>query len=388
MADVITPAAVQPRTATGPPSASAPSARPLPVRVLPSVRATPPVLRSPRPGRRAGGRTSPALRATLLLGALGLLGLTVLLSLVVGSRSLPTAEVLQALLRDDGSQTAGIVRELRLPRTLVGLVVGAALGLAGAQLQGLTRNPLADPGLLGVSAGATLAVVATSTVLGVGGATGQVWAALLGALLATVGVWVLAGSGRRSTSTLPLVLAGVALTALLSSLTSVLVLVDADALDEYRFWAAGSIAGRDLVLLGTVAPFLLAGVLLAAACSRTLDVLALGDDVATGLGARVAWGRAGIALSAALLTAGAVAVAGPIVFIGLVVPHVARALVGPVHRWLLPLSAVLGSVLLIASDVLGRVLARPAEVQAGIVTAIVGVPFLVALVRRRRGVAP
>jgi iron complex transport system permease protein len=246
----------------------------------------------------------------LLLLGVGLLALTVLLSLAVGSRSLPTGEVLQALLRDDGSQTSGIVRELRLPRTVVGLVVGAALGLAGAQLQGLTRNPLADPGLLGVSAGATLAVVASSTVLGVGG-TGQVRAALLGALLATAAVWVLAGSGRGGSSTLPLVLAGVALTALLSSVTTVLVLLDTEALDEYRFWAAGSIAGRDLALLGPVAPFLLAGVLLAVIGSRTLDLLALGDDLATGLGARVAWGRAGVALSAALLTAGAVALAGP-----------------------------------------------------------------------------
>ena len=386
---MITPAAVQPRPATGPLSTPAPSTR---LRPPPAVPGAPPgVRRGPggvRPERRPPVvRTSAVRRVVLLLLGVGLLALTVLLSLAVGSRSLPTGEVLQALLRDDGSQTSGIVRELRLPRTVVGLVVGAALGLAGAQLQGLTRNPLADPGLLGVSAGATLAVVASSTVLGVGG-TGQVRAALLGALLATAAVWVLAGSGRGGSSTLPLVLAGVALTALLSSVTTVLVLLDTEALDEYRFWAAGSIAGRDLALLGPVAPFLLAGVLLAVVGSRTLDLLALGDDLATGLGARVAWGRAGVALSAALLTAGAVALAGPVVFVGLVVPHVARGLVGAVHRWLLPLSAVLGSVLLIASDVLGRVLARPAEVQAGIVTALVGVPFLVALVRRRRGVAP
>jgi iron complex transport system permease protein len=311
----------------------------------------------------------------------------VLLSLMVGSRPLPPLEVLQAVLRADGSETSAIVRELRVPRTVVGLVVGAALGLAGAQLQGLTRNPLADPGLLGVSAGASLAVVCTSTAFGVAGAAGQVWAALLGALAATVAVWVLAGSGRGGGSPLPLVLAGVALTALLSSLTTVLVLLDADALNEYRFWAAGSVAGRDLDLLATVVPFLVVGLLLAAAASRTLDLLALGDDLATGLGARVAWGRAAVALSAALLTAGSVALAGPVVFVGLVVPHVARALVGPVHRWLLPLSAVLGAVLLISSDVLGRVVARPGEIQAGIVTAAVGVPFLIALVRRGRDVA-
>lgn len=179
-------------------------------------------------------------------------------------------------------------------------------------------------------------------------------------------------------------LAGVALTALLGSLTTVLVLLDADTLDEYRFWAVGSVAGREVTLLASVAPFLVIGVLLAVAGSRALDLLALGDELATGLGARVAWGRGGAALPATLLTAASVAVAGPLVFVGLVVPHLARSLVGPVHRWLLPLSAVLGAVLLLVSDVVGRLVARPGEVHVGIVTALVGAPFLVALVRRRR----
>jgi len=320
----------------------------------------------------------------VLLAALLVLAGTVVLSLAVGSRALPTLDVLRALVQPDGSDASVVVRELRLPRTVVGLVVGAALGLAGAQLQGLTRNPLADPGLLGVSAGAALAVVASSTVLGVGGATGQAWAALLGALAATVGVWLLAGSARAGAGPLPLVLAGVALTALLGSVTTVLVLLDADTLDEYRFWAVGSVAGRDVALLGSVAPLLAVGLVLAVATTRTLDLLALGDDLARGLGARVARGRAGIALSATLLTAAAVAVAGPLAFVGLVVPHLARALVGPAHRWLLPLSAVLGAVLLLVGDVVGRVVARPGEVQVGIVTALVGAPFLLALVRRRR----
>jgi iron complex transport system permease protein len=383
---VITSGGVRARAASGPPASAG---NPAPGRLHATAA---PAGHLPRHPHRPAPAEHPdqaaaAHRATVVLLAVAGLGLTVLLSLMVGSRSLPPLEVLRSVLGPDGSETSAIVRELRVPRTVVGLVVGAALGLAGAQLQGLTRNPLADPGLLGVSAGASLAVVGTSTVLGVGGAAGQVWAALLGALLATFAVWVLAGSGRGGGSPLPLVLAGVALTALLSSLTTVLVLLDADTLNEYRFWAAGSVAGRDLGLLSTVAPFLLLGLLLAVAGSRTLDLLALGDDLATGLGARVSWGRAGVALSAALLTAGSVALAGPVVFVGLVVPHVARALVGPAHRWLLPLSAVLGAVLLIASDVLGRVVARPGEIQAGIVTAAVGVPFLIALVRRRRDVA-
>lgn len=344
---------------------------------------TPPLLAAstaPAAPRRGGARGRPL----VLAATLGVLLLSVLASLVLGSRGLPPLDVLRVLMSPDGSDTSIIVRELRLPRTVLGLVVGAALGLAGAQLQGLTRNPLADPGLLGVSAGAALAIVSTSTVLGVGGATGQAWAALLGACGATAAVWLLAGSARGGASPLPLVLAGVALTALLSSLTTVLVLLDADTLDEYRFWAVGSLAGRDVALLGSVAPFLVVGLLLAVAGSRTLDLLALGDDLATGLGARVAWGRGGLALSATLLTAASVALAGPLVFVGLVVPHLGRALVGPAHRWLLPLSAVLGAVLLLLSDVVGRLVARPGEVQAGIVTALVGAPFLVALVRRRR----
>lgn len=326
----------------------------------------------------------PATRPLVLLALCGALVGAALLSLAVGSRSLPTADVVRVLLSADASDTSAIVRELRLPRTVLGIVVGAALGIAGGQLQGLTRNPLADPGLLGVSAGAALGVVATGTVLGAGGATGQAWAALVGALGATAAVWLLAGGGRRGGSPLTLVLAGVAVTALLAAVVRILVLLDADTLDEYRFWAVGSLAGRDVALLSSVAPLLVTGLVLALATRRSLDLLALGEDLAAGLGERVAWGRGGIVLSAALLTAGSVAVAGPLVFVGLVVPHVARALVGPAHRWLLPSSALLGGVLLLLADTLGRVVLRPAELQVGIVTALVGAPVLVAIVRRSR----
>lgn len=331
------------------------------------------------PRSHAAGR-----RALVLVLALGLVAAVTGLSLAVGSRSLPTADVLRVLLGADSSETSVIVRELRLPRTVVGLVVGAALGVAGAQMQGLTRNPLADPGLLGVSAGAALAVVVGIALLGVGTATGQAACAFVGALAASVAVWALAAGGRGGASPLPLVLAGVALSALLGSVTTVVVLLDATTLDQYRFWVVGSVAGRDVDLLLGVLPLLLAGLLLAVATTRSLDLVALGDELAVGLGARLAWGRLGVALSATLLTAGTVAVAGPLVFVGLVVPHLARAVVGPAHRWLLPLSALLGAALLVGSDVVGRVVVRPAELQVGIVTALVGAPFLVALVRRRR----
>jgi iron complex transport system permease protein len=309
----------------------------------------------------------------------------VLLSLAAGSRALPPLEVLRALHAPDGSDASLIVRELRVPRTVVGLVVGAALGVAGAQLQGVTRNPLADPGLLGVSAGAALGVVSVSTLAGAAGAAAQGWAALAGALVATVAVWLLAGSGRRGSDPLSLVLAGVALTALLASVTTVLVLLDAETLDAYRFWLVGSLSGRDPGLLLGVSPLLLAGGLLAVGTARTLDLLSLGDDLARGLGGRVARGRMGVGLSATLLTAAATAVAGPLVFVGLTVPHLARALAGPAARWQLPLSALLGGSLVLVADVVGRVVARPAEVQVGVVTAVVGAPLLVAVVRRGSG---
>jgi iron complex transport system permease protein len=325
-----------------------------------------------------------SLRLLLLAGAVALLATCVLLSLAAGSRPLPPIAVLRALTSPDGSDASVIVRELRLPRTAVGLVVGAAVGVAGAQLQGVTRNPLADPGLLGVSAGAALGVVLLTTAAGAVAGAALGWAALAGALLATTVVWALAGSGRSAANPLNLVLAGVALTALLSSVTTVLVLLDAETLDAYRFWVVGSLAGRDPALLVSVLPLLLAGAGLAVATARTLDLLALGDDLARGLGARLAWGRAGVGLSATLLTAAATAVAGPLAFVGLTVPHVARALTGPAARWLLPVSALLGASLVLAADVLGRVVARPAEVQVGVVTAVLGAPVLVAVVRRRR----
>jgi iron complex transport system permease protein len=341
----------------------------------PAPRASrPEIVAAPALPRR---RAVAALPLAVLLAAA-----SALLSLAVGSRTIPPLDVLRVLLAADGSDASVVVRELRLPRTALGLVVGAALGVAGAQLQALTRNPLADPGLLGVSAGAAFGVVATSTVLGVGGAAGQAGAALLGALGATLAVALLAGPPRVGSSPLTLVLSGVAISAVLASLTSVLVLLDAETLDEYRFWAVGALAGRDPSLLLSVAPLLLAGLLLAVLTCRSLDLLALGDDLARGLGARLGAVRAGVLLSATLLTAAAVAVTGPLVFVGLVVPHLARGVVGARHGLLLPLCALLGAALLLAADVVGRVVARPAEVQVGIVVALVGAPFLLALVRR------
>lgn len=326
----------------------------------------------------------PAARRVLVMtAAVVALGLAVLLSLAVGARALAPSAVLDALLRGGDSDAADVVRSLRLPRTLVGLMVGAGLALAGAALQGITRNPIADPGILGVSQGASVGVVLAIAFAGVHTLTGYVWFAFAGAGIASVVVYAIASSGRGGATPVKLALGGAAVNALLVSVTSAVLTTKASALDEFRFWQVGSLAGRDAELVAQVWPFLLTGSLLVLAVARGLDALALGDDVARGLGHRVATVRVVGGLGATVLTGVGVAAAGPLAFVGLAVPHLARALVGQAHRWVLPLSALLGPIMLLVSDTVGRVLFPPAEVPAGVMTALIGVPFLVFLVRGR-----
>lgn len=350
------------------------------VRHPPDALGSPVRLSGVHPVSRSRSLTRPV---GLVLALVLLLGV-VLSSLVVGSVPIPVTDVVRALVAPDGSEASIIVRELRAPRTMIGVAVGAGLALAGAVMQGLTRNPLADPGILGVSAGAAFAVVIAISVLGVGSLTGFVWFGFLGAAVASVGVYALGSLGRDGATPVKLALAGAAVTALLGSLTTAIVLLDAQTLDEYRFWAVGSLAGRDAAIAAQVLPFLAVGVVLALASARALNALSLGDDVARALGQRMGVSRAFGALAVTVLTGAAVAAAGPIGFVGLVVPHVVRAATGPDYRWILPYSAVCGPLLLLVSDILGRVIARPAEVQVGIVTALVGAPFFIAMVRRRR----
>ncbi|WP_363326140.1 iron chelate uptake ABC transporter family permease subunit [uncultured Pseudokineococcus sp.] len=333
-------------------------------------------------GRRRG---RPVLVAAVLL-ALAALVAAALLSLAVGSRGISPGVVVEALLAPDRSSTDHlVVLDLRLPRTVVGLVAGTALGLAGAVMQGLTRNPLADPGLLGVNAGAATAVVLAISVLGVTSPGGYVWFALAGAAAAAVVVHLVAATGREGATPVKLTLAGAAVSALLLSLTTGVLVTDSATFDQFRFWQVGSLVGRDLSAVAAVLPVVAAGVLLALLLAPALDALQLGDDVARGLGQRTGAVRALGALAAVLLCGGATALAGPIAFVGLAVPHLVRALTGPAHRWLLPLSALVAPTLLLLADVLGRVVARPGEVQVGVVAALLGAPVLVALVRRRRG---
>ncbi|MDH6217287.1 FecCD family ABC transporter permease [Streptomyces pseudovenezuelae] len=307
-----------------------------------------------------------------------------LLSLAVGTRAVPPSAVLDALVHGGSSPDALVVRSLRLPRTEVGLTAGAALGLAGAALQAVTRNPLADPGILGLSQGAAAGVV-FAIAFGAGGYGfgGYVWYAFAGAVVAAFLVYGIASRGRGGASPVKLALAGTALSAMTAGATTVVLTSSSATLDQFRFWQVGSLSGRDTDTVVRMLPFLLVGALLVIGCARGLDALALGDETARALGHRVGLVRGCAALGATLLTAAAVAAAGPIAFVGLAVPHLARRLVTGGYRSVLPLSALLGAALLVGADVAGRVVRAPAEVPAGVMTALVGVPVLVVLVRRK-----
>lgn len=325
-----------------------------------------------------------SVRSAGLVAAVALLAAVAVLSIVVGAKQLPLADVWSGLL-DPNSTEYAVVHQMRLPRTLLGLLAGAALGVAGAVMQALTRNPLADPGLLGINAGAS-AAVATAAFLGVTALGGYVWFALLGAALVTAVVYAV-GGGRTATPA-RLALAGAALNATCYSYVSAVMLLDSASLDRLRFWTVGSLATAESATVTRVLPFLLAGLLFALATARPLNALALGDDTARALGARPALIRVAVIVAITLLCGATTAACGPIVFVGLLVPHLVRALTGPDLRWLLPYCAVLAPVLLLGADVLGRVLGRPGELQVGMVTAVLGGPLFLWLVVRRRVAQP
>jgi iron-siderophore transport system permease protein len=317
--------------------------------------------------------------------AVVVLAVLVFLSLAYGARSISLSHVIDALLHYDRANDDHIVvHDLRIPRTLVGLEVGVALGLAGAVMQGVTRNPLADPSLLGIESGASLAVVMAIYWLDFGSLGHFVWFAFLGAAVAGAVVYALGSMGRGGATPVKLAVAGAALASMLTSITSGILLLDIETLEQFRFWMVGSLAGAQAGVAGEMLPFLVVGGLLALGSARSLNALALGDDMARTLGQRVHLARGMGWLALVILVGASVSVAGPIAFVGLTVPHAARALCGPDYRWILPWSAVLAPALLLGADVIGRLVARPGEVQVGIVTALVGAPLFIALVRRRR----
>ncbi|MFC5720593.1 FecCD family ABC transporter permease [Streptomyces gamaensis] len=330
--------------------------------------------------RRTTGRT-----LVWTAAALGLVAVAAALSLTVGTRPVPLPAVVDALLHG-GSSTdpdALVVRSLRVPRTETAVAAGAALGIAGAALQAVSRNPLADPGILGLSQGAAAGVVLAIALGLANGFGGYVWYAFAGACAAACVVYAIASRGRGGATPVKLALAGTAFAAMTTGATTVVLTSSSAALDQFRFWQVGSLSGRDAQTVLRMLPFLAGGALLVFACARGLDALALGDDTARALGHRVARVRACAALGATVLTAAAVAAAGPIAFVGLAVPHLARRLAGGAHRRLLPLAALLGAALLLAADVAGRVVRAPGEVPAGVMTALVGAPVLIVLVRRK-----
>ncbi|MBZ4322427.1 FecCD family ABC transporter permease [Streptomyces huiliensis] len=340
----------------------------------------PPVSAPPRAGRAWHAR-----RAAGLLACAGLVLVLAVLGIGIGAKSIAPGDVVHALLtRDPQSDDWIVVRTSRLPRSLFGIVIGASLGLAGALMQALTRNPLADPGLLGVNAGAAAAVAGSTALLDLGSFSAYVWAALLGAAVAAAVVYLLGTRGRSRATPVRLALAGTAVSAVLTAFVNGLVLLDPLSLNKFRFWQIGTLAGQSGSVLVQVLPFLGAGAVLAALLARPLNAIALGEDTARSLGAHP--GRTQFATMAAvtLLCGAATAAVGPIAFVGLAVPHLARLITGPDQRWLLPYSAVLAAALLLAADIVGRVVLANEELEAGVVTAFLGAPLFIALVRRKR----
>lgn len=350
----------------------------------------PPAGASPASAPARYQRFQPGTRALALVLflalSLALLGLLLAASLALGSRALPLPDVIGALVSPDSSVASVIVWELRLPRALAALLVGAALAVAGVLMQALTRNPLAEPGLLGVNSGAALAVVSGAATLGITSLSGRLWLACAGAACAALLVgWI--GLGRRTPSTDPhahLLLTGLALSACASAMTGSITIFNSSAFDSHRFWVVGSLAERTYEQVGAVAPLIGLGLLLSLVVLKPLDALLMGEDAAAALGVPVSQVRLLTLLAITLLCGGATALAGPIGFVGLVVPHTLRLLVGTSIKRLLPLSLIFGPVLVLASDVIGRLVLAPAELEVGIVTALVGAPVLLALVLGRR----
>ncbi|MGA9870346.1 MAG: iron ABC transporter permease [Rhodococcus sp. (in: high G+C Gram-positive bacteria)] len=307
----------------------------------------------------------------------------VFLSITIGSRTVGWDDILAAL----GGSTEGFDQAAvatRLPRTVLAILAGAALAVSGAVLQGVTRNPLADPGILGITMGSSLAVVSGMTFFGLAAATSFVWVAIFGAAVAAAFVYAVGSLGRGGATPLKLALAGAATSAALVSFVAAIALPRSDLAEGIQAWQIGGVGGAVFDRIGMVLPFLLVGFAISLLSARGLNSLALGDELAAGLGERVAVVRAAAFVGAVVLCGAVTAVTGPIAFVGLVVPHLCRLIVGVDHRWLLPYSALGGAALLTAADVVGRIVARPAEIDVGIVTALIGAPFFIYIVRRQK----
>jgi iron complex transport system permease protein len=339
----------------------------------------------------ADERVRPRTASTRLVGlavSLALFVVAVVASIAIGSRDIPVDVVWSTLTGGltvpSPSTDAIVILDSRLPRTAIAIAAGLALGVSGALIQAVTRNPLADPGILGVTSGSAFAVAIAVGVLGVTSVQGYLWFAFGGALVATVVVYVIGSFGREGSSPVRLTLTGVALGAVLSGIVSAMLLADPEGFSAMRAWESGSLESRGWDGFLPVLPFIVVGCVIAFVIARSLNAIALGDDLAASLGARVGLTRGLAIVAVSLLAGGATAIAGPIAFVGLMIPHVARWIVGPDQRWIVAYSILLGPILLLVADVVGRVVLRPGELPAGIVTACIGAPVLIALVRRQK----
>lgn len=304
-------------------------------------------------------------------------------SVTLGAAKIPVEKILESFITSDGSYEHLVIQTVRLPRSLIAILVGSALAVSGALMQGLTRNPLADPGILGIQSGAAVAVVATIFVFGSTSVNDYTIAAFLGAGTTAILVYFLGSLGRGGATPLNLTVAGAALTAFISSVTTAILIVSQRTLEEIRFWLAGSLAGRDVNIFFQALPFVVVGLGIAFALGRQMTTMSLGEDVAKGLGQQTAWIKIITAISVVLLAGSSVAIAGPIGFIGLVVPHIVKFFIKADYRWILPYSAVVGAILLLVADIAARVLLKPQELPVGVMTALIGAPFFVYLAKSK-----
>lgn len=330
-----------------------------------------------RPGRTALTASGLPVLAALVVLLFGL-------HIAVGAKQLPLGTVFDAVFSRDATVFDHmIIWDLRLPRALIALTVGAALSVAGALMQGVTRNPLADPGLLGLMAGASFAVVITSFFFGPAALFWLPWIAALGALVTALVVYFIAHWAPGGPTPLTLTLSGAAVSAFLGAIISVAHLLNEDSFDNLRVWLSGSLAGRDISMLYVTAPWIAIALVAGIGLARQVTALAMGDDVAKGLGVRTGPLKLQLLGVVVVLTACSVALAGPMGFVGLVIPHVARLFVGSDYRWIVPYSAVIGAAYLLGVDIIARVAIPPREISTGIITAMVGAPVFIQLVRMR-----
>jgi iron complex transport system permease protein len=303
-------------------------------------------------------------------------------SIVYGYTDTTWKMAIDAFTDFNGTNEHIVIQSVRLPRALIASAIGASLAISGVLMQTLTKNPLASPDIFGVNAGAGLAVVTGVTVFGISNLQVFTWLSFLGAAIAAISIFMIGSMGRGGLTPMKLTLAGAAMTAMVASLTQGLLVSNEALLEQVLFWLAGSVSGRSLDNLVAVLPYLAAGWVLALIMSGKMNVLSMGEDVAKGLGLNIVFLKLALGLAIILLSGGSVAVAGPIGFIGIVVPHLTRSIVGIDHRWLIPFSGLFGAVLLIAADVISRYILMPREVPVGVMTAIIGTPFFIYIARK------